>query len=164
MLCYLYKKSGFVSDIYGGYYSWTAAMNAQNSSDLNPSGVQGACPAGWHIPSDSEWKQLETWLGMSQVELNSTSFRGTDQGAKLKDVCSGRFGFNMGVTNASGFSALPGGERDNQGFSGVGYYANFWTSTQGNGGIIRQLNLENNAVTRDGMQLSWGLSIRCVKD
>jgi uncharacterized protein (TIGR02145 family) len=43
---------------YGVLYNWTAAMNGAESSDANPSGVQGICPDGWHLPSDAEWKQL----------------------------------------------------------------------------------------------------------
>jgi uncharacterized protein (TIGR02145 family) len=36
---------------YGVLYNWPAAMNGAAGSDANPSSVQGACPAGWHIPS-----------------------------------------------------------------------------------------------------------------
>jgi len=44
--------------VYGALYTWAAAMNGASSSDANPSGVQGVCPSGWHIPSDAEWKEL----------------------------------------------------------------------------------------------------------
>ncbi|MCK4749280.1 MAG: hypothetical protein KAT15_19640, partial [Bacteroidales bacterium] len=45
-------------EVYGALYSWPAAMNGVTSSDMNPSGVQGVCPAGWHLPSDDEWKEM----------------------------------------------------------------------------------------------------------
>jgi hypothetical protein len=40
---------------YGVLYNWPAAMNGAASSSLNPSGVKGICPNGWHLPSDAEW-------------------------------------------------------------------------------------------------------------
>ncbi len=49
--------------IYGVLYNWAAAMAGSESSSNNPSGVQGICPQGWHIPSDAEWTQLSDYLG-----------------------------------------------------------------------------------------------------
>lgn len=43
---------------YGYLYNWKAAMRDSESSNSVPSGVQGACPDGWHLPSDVEWVQL----------------------------------------------------------------------------------------------------------
>ena len=42
----------------GYYYNLPAVMHGADFSDANPSGVQGPCPMGWHVPSDSEWGQL----------------------------------------------------------------------------------------------------------
>src|SRR4030042_875983 len=47
---------------YGVLYNWSAAMNGAASSIANPSGVQGVCPTGWHLPSDAEWTQLTDYL------------------------------------------------------------------------------------------------------
>ena len=44
---------------YGRLYNWTAVMQGSASSVSNPSGVRGVCPAGWHLPSDDEWEELE---------------------------------------------------------------------------------------------------------
>src|SRR6185312_12775462 len=41
-------------------------------------------PAGWHIPSDDEWKTLEMYLGMSQADADNVKWRGKDEGDKLK--------------------------------------------------------------------------------
>ena len=38
-------------------------MNGAGRSDTNPSGLQGVCPEGWHLPSDAEWKELEMHPG-----------------------------------------------------------------------------------------------------
>ena len=43
--------------------------------------TQGVCPTGWHIPTDYEFKTLETYLGMSESEANQINWRGTDEGA-----------------------------------------------------------------------------------
>ena len=45
-----------------------------------------ACPTGWHLPGDEEWKTLEMYLGMSQSEADDISWRGTDEGTKLKST------------------------------------------------------------------------------
>ena len=42
------------------------------------------CPGGWHVPSDGEWMTMEVALGMSDIDANSTDFRGTDQGTQMK--------------------------------------------------------------------------------
>ena len=42
---------------YGYLYNWPAVMNGSLSSSANPSGVQGICPDGWHVPSDAEWTE-----------------------------------------------------------------------------------------------------------
>ena len=43
---------------YGAPYNWVAAMNGIDSSNANPSGIQGVCPAGWYLPGNEEWIQL----------------------------------------------------------------------------------------------------------
>src|SRR6056297_3339950 len=71
--CY-YDNSDSLGNIYGALYTWAAAMNGAASSNDNPSGVQGVCPDGWHLPSDEEWKELEMELGMSQSEADEIDY------------------------------------------------------------------------------------------
>ena len=47
--------------LYGYLYNWTAMMHGSNGSESNPSGVQGICPTGWHVPSKAEWHQLRNY-------------------------------------------------------------------------------------------------------
>lgn len=164
--CYLNNNAHDEADIYGALYTWAAAMNGQNSSDLNPSGVQGICPTGWHLPSDKEWKQLEMYLGMNKYEVDETGWRGTDEGAKLKDRCTGLFGYYTGATNESGFTALPAGHHHNQGYSDAGTDAYFWSSAQYevSHAWYRQLNIDVEAVFRYDAPKSFGYSVRCVRD
>jgi hypothetical protein len=65
-------NNGSNCDVYGRLYTWDAAMSA--------------CPSGWHLPSDNEWKTLEMFLGMSQSEADDTGWRGSDEGGKLKET------------------------------------------------------------------------------
>lgn len=118
-------------ETYGALYTWAAAMNGLAGSDINPSGVQGVCPTGWHLPSDSEWKQMEIHLSMTQTEADKEGWRGTNEGGKLKETGTTYWNSpNTGATNTSGFTALPGGNRYDYGaFFNVGSSALFWTAT-----------------------------------
>ena len=139
-------------DIYGRLYNWQLA--------------KVVCPVGWHLPGDAEWKQLEMQLGMSQPEADSEDCRGTDQGKQMKST-SGWANDGNG-TNSSGFSALPGGSRNPQGFyhdkTGEGVW---WTSSEysSEGATVRLLSYEEDAACRfESFFKTAALSIRCVKD
>jgi hypothetical protein len=51
--------------IYGRLYDWETLMDGAVSSNTVPSGVQGICPAGWHIPSEAGWRILQSELQWS---------------------------------------------------------------------------------------------------
>lgn len=57
---------------HGFLYNWTAVTRDKfATSTLNPSGIQGICPTGWHVPSDAEWTELTDYLsGNSQYRPN----------------------------------------------------------------------------------------------
>ncbi len=155
-------------EIYGVLYNWPAAMNGQASSSTNPSGVQGVCPSGWHLPSDAEWKQLEIYLGMSQADADATGWRGTTEGGKLKETGTNHWNSpNEGATNSSGFTALPGGYRNGSGnFSDIGGYGLWWSATEGDvyGVWKRNLGYDYTNVSRSCYDELGGFSVRCVKD
>lgn len=163
-----YDNSTINRDTYGGLYTWAAAMNGSSSSDANPSGVQGVCPSGWHLPSDAEWKELEMYLGMSQVDADDTGWRGTDEGGKLKETGTTQwYSPNEGATNESGFSALPGGFRyGGSAFSDVGFSARFWSAAEYDGSYAwrRCLNYGDAAVGRNYYDKGRGFSVRCLRD
>jgi uncharacterized protein (TIGR02145 family) len=152
--------------VYGVLYNWTAAMNGATSSQTNPSGVQGACPTGWHLPSDAEWTQLDGYLGGYSVA-----------GGKLKETGTTHWQTpNTGATNESGFSALPGGYRfPNLTFVYVGIYGAWWSSTEYpvssvenpfNNVWLQCLGYGSREVglTYMGFYKEYGFSIRCVRD
>ncbi|MEN8156940.1 MAG: FISUMP domain-containing protein [Bacteroidota bacterium] len=153
---------------YGALYNWAAAMHGAASSDANPSGVQGVCPDGWHLPGDSEWKQLEMYLGMSQVEADAEgNNRGIDEADKLKETGGRHWIYPRATTtNESGFTGLPGGSRNNNGsFNQTGYNGSFQSSTasRDNYSWIRGLNGPV-TVSRIEFYNKYGGSVRCVKD
>ena len=142
---------------YGRMYNWYAVADSRNIA-----------PEGWHVPSDEEWKQLEMYLGMSQAEADATGQRGTDEGGKLKEAGTTHWSSpNTGATNESGFSALAGGYRgDNGGFYSMGDTAAFWSSTEGSSGNAwcRTLGYLNSQVDRGNYDKPDGYSVRCVRD
>ena len=128
------------------------------------------CPTGWHVPSDIEFQTLEVFLGMDPLQANSYEWRGTNQGAKLKNSTGWATGMNG--TNTSGWSALPGGYR--YGLTGVfnnlGTLSYWWSSTKDPvNAMYRRLDgadstgVVMNKVYRAGVIYQGGKYIRCVK-
>ena len=125
-------------DIYGRLYNFETANNA--------------CPSGWHLPSEYEWKVFMNFhhvntegylLGMVNHYWDSISYE---------------------ITVDCGFNALPGGIR-NLGFGGLGFQANFHSSTSTAGGS-RKFKLTTFSKELQGFNGGKfnGVSIRCVKD
>ena len=157
------------SDTSGALYTWAAAMNGALSSDTIPSGVQGVCPDGWHIPSDAEWKVLEMVLGMSQVDADNYDWRGSDEGGQLKEAGFSNWAKpNTGGSNSSGFTAVPGGFRSAKGvFYSIDLYAAFWTSGEEAGtdkAWYRTLYFDREQVYRQYNDMRLGLSVRCIEN
>jgi uncharacterized protein (TIGR02145 family) len=142
---------------YGRLYNWYAVDDSRNIA-----------PAGWHVPSDEEWKQLEMYLGMSQAEADDEGWRGTDEGGKLKETGTTHWQSpNTGATNESGFTALPGGYRGYSGyFSDMGGSALFWSSTELYSYYAwgRYLDYGYSQVYRNYYSRHYGFSVRCVRD
>lgn len=156
---------------YGVLYNWPAAMNGAASSKTVPSGVPGACPPGWHLPSDAEWTVLTDFLTSNGYGFGGS---GEDIGKSLASTSGwtswqtmNSIGNTQQDNNASGFSALPGGRRDEfRGqFDYVGGYAYFWSSTSGEStrAWTRGLAYQFDAVYRYTYGED-GLSVRCIKN
>ena len=134
------------------------------------------CPDGWHVPTDTEWTIVIQAL-VHPVVVNSMSngTQSTTAGTLMKSALtnpSPDLGWNSGSpgTNTSGFSALPGGYRlDNgSGSSFVKDYAFFWSATEdsnNNNPWIRYMSKSNGDVYRNStIPKSYGLSVRCLRD
>ena len=133
--------------IYGKLYNWYAAADPCN-----------ICPMGWHVPSDAEWSTLINFLGGEAVA-----------GGKMKTLNLWDSP-NVGATNESGFSAVPGGTRAPNGIYGsLGDGGGFWSSTEQPGGNPvgwnRLLGAQANTVSRGPLGgKTFGWSIRCIKN
>ena len=166
---YCYNDNIDSCTTYGGLYQWDEMMCYSAGSSSNPSGVQGICPDGWHIPSDDEWKELEgevdNTYNYGDPEWDGTGFRGDDAAGNLKETGTSHWlSPNTGATNSYGFTALPGGYRHTSGsFQQIQEWATFRDAT--NGGNHHQLLYNNETSLRYTMGASLhGMSVRCVKD
>jgi len=152
---YVYDYDGISTDdaristnypISGVLYNWTAAITA--------------CPTDWHLPTDGEWKNLETYLGMNEAQVDATGMRGTDEGAKLSSYAAGG-------TNSSGFSAILGGYLSGSGsWYGITTDMLFLTATESSteAAYFRNLDIWNGGVYRGTYNKGGAFSLRCVKD
>jgi len=139
---YYDNDSAKYAGTYGRLYTW------ENSNNI--------CPDGWHLPDDSEWKDLEMHLGMTQVQADNTGWRGTDQGVQLS------------IDGNSRFEALLAGYRFYTGaFYDLGTSAYFWSSTEASDDFAWCRFIatgEYTGINRSGFLKESGLSVRCVKD
>jgi uncharacterized protein (TIGR02145 family) len=143
--CWYNNDEASYKDVYGALYNWYSV----NTGKL--------CPIGWHMPTDNEWGSLSDYLGGDYVA-----------GGKLKETGTTHWNSpNEGATNETGFTALPGGYRnqlENQvtqfGFSGI--TGKWWASTRG---MLMSMNNDWDDITKYFTYYDEvGLSVRCLKD
>jgi len=136
---------------YGVLYNWRAAVSA--------------CPEGWRLPTDEEWKSLEEHLGMDRSDLEVDNWRNSGMiGRKLKDSLGWESSGNG--DNSSWFSALPGGYIGyNGGSFGEGSTGGFWTYEKCSDHLawIRTLSADENGIYRSCAYTRYGYSVRCVR-
>jgi uncharacterized protein (TIGR02145 family) len=130
---------------YGRLYDWNTAMDNVSSSNAVPSGVEGVCPVGWHLPSDAEWTIL-------------TDFIGKDVGQQLKSVTFKGYDGGHDGTDDFGFSALDGPMA-----------SHWWTATElvsdTDRAWFRDVQNKSNEVTKSHIDKhAFFLSVRCVHD
>ena len=139
-----YNNDTINKSIYGKLYNQYAVADPRN-----------VCPSGWRVPTQDEYDALDTYLS-------------TSVGGKMKSTGTQYWlSPNTGATNASGFSALPGGLRKEDGtFEGIGQYADQWTRTSFNGFncIHFFLMFDNDLfLTFQTTNKTSGYSVRCTR-
>jgi len=152
---YCYDDDSLNCDAYGGMYQWDEMMDYGPSDAGNPSTTRGICPAGWHVPSDEEWKVLEIHLGMTPTEADLTNtWRGVGVGTALKPGGS------------SGYDALMSGRYTGATFQLLTQYEYMYSSTEfGTMAWRRCLGSVATTVGRwNTFPKDWALSVRCVLD
>ena len=127
---------------------------------------RGIAPAGWHVPTDEDWKKLEETIGVSNV--NSLGWRGETEAEDLVPKFSIGWleGSYLFGTGKYGFEALPGGcilfngERSSQGNT-----AFWWTSSSNQDeAYYRYIDANKKQIFRQKTYTNYGMSIRCVKN
>ena len=138
---YCYKDKDINCEKYGRLYTWEAAKKA--------------CPKGWHLPSDEEWKELANRAG-GYYEFQRGDVKSPNKGYQ-----------NLMKKSSRNFSAQLGGYRYSNGnYDYLGKFGYYWGSTEyddGNawyfsfdsddGKLYRYYNLKTGAQ-----------SVRCIKD
>jgi uncharacterized protein (TIGR02145 family) len=147
--CWYHNNESNYRNLYGAYYNFQAV----NTGKL--------CPTGWHVPTDTEWTELTTYLG----GINNT-------GGKLKETGTSPPGLwnhpNSYATNETGFTACRGGKRPNSGtFYYDGYHGYWWRSKEPSQSAAwyRSMSSMNGDVERSwGDNKKEGFSVRCLRD
>ena len=149
-------------NLYGAIYNWYAV------------GTGNLCPEGWSVPTDAEWTMLEDYLIASGY-----NYDGTTTGNKLAKSLASVTGWDsssitgaIGNTdysekrNATGFTALPGGYRDDDGtFNDVGKDGGWWSATEAGTytAIDRWLYYSMSNLIRGTYSKRNGFSVRCIR-
>jgi uncharacterized protein (TIGR02145 family) len=142
----VYKNKLSNCDIYGRLYNWYALADSRN-----------LCPKGWHVPSDAEWITPTTYLGDYIIA-----------GSKLKEAGLIHWNSpNASATNETGFTALPGGYRDDYGtYGNIGNNGYWWSSTESGTTFAwgRYVYYDGSNTYRSEYGKTNGFSVRCLRD
>ena len=153
--CYFNNNASGEADVYGALYTYAAAIGDNWVRD-NSDG-QGVCPDGWHLPTYVEWEALEAYLG-------------TNAGSKLAgnaDLWQDGDLDQSEYFGASGFSALPSGNRIYNGSFGLLGRGDYWWGAAESGSSAHCCHLYYDSTglsISSGGGRSSGFSVRCVKD
>jgi uncharacterized protein (TIGR02145 family) len=158
-----YSNEIYYGTKYGRLYNWYAVSDTRNLA-----------PIGWHVATDVDWTSLQDYL-----IANGYNYDGSNAGNKIAKSLSantdwytggtsvGSIGYDLSKNNKSGFSALPGGYRINDGsFANKTYHAFWWTTTESSStnAVYIYLHFSDPSLTIYPSSKKWGRSVRCVKD
>ena len=144
--CWYNNDQSTYGSTYGILYNWYAV----NTGNL--------CPEGWHVPDDTEWQALVTYLGGN-----------SPAGGKLKETGTTHWSSpNGGATNETGFTALPGGHRNTDGtFNNLSLFCYLWSASDADNGTKGEswnTSWQDAYIWPVDADKKEGHSIRCVKD
>ena len=153
---YCYYDNNTSSE-YGALYTYAAAIADNWARDIADD--QGICPDGWHLPTDGEWTVLTDFLGGEDIAGGKMKEKGTSHWTSP----------NIGATNESNFTALPGGHRylDEGLFFAAGDGGYWWSATEGTTSNIVSIwcmFASHVYVNNSDNHKSIGFSVRCIRD
>ena len=153
----IYNNDPVNDGLYGKLYNHYAVTESR-----------GLCPTGWHVPSDGEWNVLVKYLDPNADTVcicsQSSIAGGAMKSTSMQPTPGGWNPPNIGATNSSSFTALPGGFRNGQFFE-MSSYGFWWSSSASSGstGWFRILNVNTEDLSRLHNALhTAGLSVRCL--
>jgi len=141
--CWYHNDPSFFNTT-GALYNWYAVSTGK------------LCPTGWHVPSDSDFVALITYLGGANIA-----------GGKLKEAGIANWQSpNTGANDTSKFAALPGGYRNNHGFYGLGANGSWWATTPvgSTNAMYIYMDYQSAVVQRINYLKIHGFSVRCIKN
>jgi uncharacterized protein (TIGR02145 family) len=166
--CWFNNDSVTYKANYGALYDWPAVKSGK------------LAPAGWHVPSDTEWSTLENYLIANGFNYDGTTTGDRETNNKIAKSMATATNWDadagigtVGNTdfpakrNASGFSVLPGGGRFTYGtFNNINMVGVFWSSSANDGTSAWNRNMFSfhSDFYRVYNYKNCGFSVRCVKD
>lgn len=146
-----YGDSDAMDPIFGRYYTWDEAS--------------AACPSGWHLPSNADFKALAASVSVPENNAaGSLMVDATFNGSKMWE-----FWPAVKINNATRFSAIPVGYMVEDGhstsFKGMNNYAMFWTSDNSGDMAVARYIYVDKPVLYEGEfgKGSMRASVRCVR-
>ncbi len=189
---YVYGEDSTNIEKFGLLYTYSAAINDGTPNNNIPSGIQGLCPLGWHLPSLKEWCELENCLEPGvNVFCNATGDLGSFAQAlslpqywnshQNQPLSPGYWHFDSTNFNTSQFSAVPAGRyryyksggTTSYGYNSINQYTYWWTATEESSYKIFVISM---GFTKPGINIdvfdwkfaeainTYACSIRCVKN
>ncbi len=157
----IYRTAMFPDEVrhdttYGRLYTWPSAVNADADGHvvMVDGYVQGVCPDGWHIPTETEMAALKA-LSAEEIRTPELWYAPNNN------------------TNSTGFTALPAG-RYNAAllrFEGLGTQTDWWVAVPTVSDDVEtcqsaslQLQYYCNTPLDGHPAANDGLSVRCVKN
>jgi uncharacterized protein (TIGR02145 family) len=158
--CWYENDTDVYNTSYGALYNWYAVHTGK------------LAPKGWHVPTKADWDTLQNYL-----ISHGYNYDGTTTGNKIAKAMAakpswsassyrGTAGYDILTNNKSGFSALPGGNCADGGFSYQGIYGYWWSTTEydTSSACYCSLSFNESGFIRDFMEKNYGCSVRLVKD
>ena len=180
---YYIPKDGNSQDlndsVFGLLYNWYAATRINNANDGSSEGKQGVCPQGWHVPTQSDWTTMETYvnggtpldhtIGNLSGEIAGKLAKGCAWTSSETEKASGNFAYSD--RDAIGLGIVPAGRfNKNNTYTNYGSMAEFWVSYGGVNAYPYSWDITNDSpgtrldYSNETNYKQYALSVRCVRD